>query len=141
METINSGKALNMFHGLVKRQGGNTKVIDNYDLLPMAKSKTIIKASQKGYLHAYDAKEVGYALIELGGGRKKKSDKVDPAVAIICHKKVGDIVEKNEPLFSILHHDQQKKIAKNLKKDFEHNILAVKKSKPVINPLIVKTIK
>jgi pyrimidine-nucleoside phosphorylase len=46
--------------------------------------------------------------VTLGAGRAKKSDSVDHAVGFIIHKKVGDRVEKGEPLFTIHANDESK---------------------------------
>jgi thymidine phosphorylase len=37
----------------------------------------------------------------LGGGRERKEDRIDPAVGIVVHKKVGDAVHAGEPLCTI----------------------------------------
>jgi pyrimidine-nucleoside phosphorylase len=44
----------------------------------------------------------------LGAGRAKKSDAVDHAVGLVIHKKVGDLVEKGEVLFTIHANDETK---------------------------------
>jgi pyrimidine-nucleoside phosphorylase len=51
---------------------------------------------------------VGEASVTLGAGRAKKSDAVDHAVGFIIHKKVGDQVQKGEPLFTIHANDESK---------------------------------
>jgi pyrimidine-nucleoside phosphorylase len=51
---------------------------------------------------------VGEASVILGAGRAQKSDAVDHAVGIIVCKKVGDRVEKGEPLFTIHANDETK---------------------------------
>jgi pyrimidine-nucleoside phosphorylase len=49
---------------------------------------------------------VGEASVTLGAGRAKKSDTVDHAVGFVIHHKVGDQVQKGEPLFTIHANDQ-----------------------------------
>jgi pyrimidine-nucleoside phosphorylase len=51
---------------------------------------------------------VGEASVTLGAGRAKKSDSIDHAVGLIIHKKVGDRVQKGEPLFTIHANDKSK---------------------------------
>ena len=48
--------------------------------------------------------------MELGAGRMKKTDSIDPAVGIIIHHKVGDQVQKGQALFTI-HANDEKKLA------------------------------
>ena len=45
-----------------------------------------------------DAREVGIATMLLGAGREKLDAHIDYAVGIELHKKVGDRVEKGEPV-------------------------------------------
>ena len=42
----------------------------------------------------------------MGAGRAKKSDSVDHAVGFVIHKKVGDQVQKDEPLFTVHANDE-----------------------------------
>jgi pyrimidine-nucleoside phosphorylase len=49
----------------------------------------------------------------LGAGRSKKGDPVDHAVGLIIHHKVGDRVEKGEPLYTIHANDLAKQIQVN----------------------------
>jgi thymidine phosphorylase len=51
---------------------------------------------------------VGLAAVELGAGRQRKEDKVDPAVGFVFHKKVGDRVELKEPLVQVHYNDEAK---------------------------------
>jgi thymidine phosphorylase len=41
----------------------------------------------------------------LGAGRARVDSKIDPAVGVILHKKVGDAVEAGEPLCTLLIND------------------------------------
>ena len=38
----------------------------------------------------------------------KKTDQIDPSVGILVHKKVGDLVEKGEALFTVLANDKDR---------------------------------
>ena len=49
-------------------------------------------------MEAIDALEVGLASKILGAGRHTKDGPVDPSIGIVLKKKVGDRVEKGEPL-------------------------------------------
>jgi pyrimidine-nucleoside phosphorylase len=46
----------------------------------------------------------------LGGGREKKEDKIDHGVGLEFHKRIGDRVEKDEPLATI-HYNSDAKLA------------------------------
>jgi pyrimidine-nucleoside phosphorylase/thymidine phosphorylase len=54
-------------------------------------------------VQAIDAREIGLASVALGAGRGRVEDRVDPAVGIVVRRKVGDRVERGEPLCTIHH--------------------------------------
>jgi pyrimidine-nucleoside phosphorylase len=45
-------------------------------------------------------------VVELGGGGKKKDDPIDHSVGVIVHYKVGDLIQKDTPLFTIHANDR-----------------------------------
>ncbi len=135
-EMLQSGKALQEFENLIRAQGGDTRVIYDYTLLPMAKSKSPILAPRNGYIKMFDNTKIGLLLIELGGGRKSKEDKIDHGVGFTFHKKIGDKVKKGDPIFTITHHANQKEIVENIKKRFYKEVLTMSASK-VKNPKLI----
>jgi pyrimidine-nucleoside phosphorylase len=102
------GSAFGKFRSLVEAQGGDVNQIDNPDLLPKASLIETVTAPKAAYLKELTAREVGLASVALGGGRAKKDDKVDPAVGIVVHHKVGDKLAKGDPLFTVHANDAQK---------------------------------
>ncbi len=107
-EVIRNGKAFAKFRDLVKIQQGDVRFVDNLDLLPKAKYIEVVPVPKTGYIHSINAKEVGEASVDLGAGRAKKVDPVDHAVGIMILHKVGDKVEKGEPLFTLHANDMEK---------------------------------
>ncbi len=100
-EMVVSGKALEKFRQVIRLQGGDARVIDDYSLLPQASNKVIIAAAASGYLSATNCTEFGAALAMLGGGRETKEDKIDHGVGLEFHKRIGDRVEKGDSLVTI----------------------------------------
>jgi pyrimidine-nucleoside phosphorylase len=98
---VASGQALEKFRIGIGLQGGDESVIDDYSILPAARSSVNIASSTSGFLSATNCMEFGIALAMLGGGREKKEDKVDHGVGLEFHKRIGDRVEKGEPLVTI----------------------------------------
>src|SRR5215467_1723210 len=98
---VASGQALEKFRIGIRLQGGDDSVIDDYSILPAARSSVNIASSTSGFLSATNCMEFGIALAMLGGGREKKEDKVDHGVGLEFHKRIGDRVEKGEPLVTI----------------------------------------
>ena len=44
----------------------------------------------------------------LGGGRAKKEDAIDPAVGLIVHRKIGDVVRRGETLCTLHYNDAER---------------------------------
>ncbi|MEA3338749.1 MAG: thymidine phosphorylase [Chloroflexota bacterium] len=106
LETLNSGAAWHKFRDMVEAQGGDARYIKDPDFLPQARLVEPVPAQRSGYLARVDAAEVGMTVMELGGGREKKGDQIDHAVGVIVHYKVGDLVQKDTPLFTIHANDE-----------------------------------
>jgi len=106
LETLSSGAAWNKFKELVQAQGGNVRAIEEPKRLPQARLIKPVPAPRSGYLAGLDAAEVGMAVVGLGGGREKKGDPIDHSVGVIVHYKVGDLVQKDTPLFTIHANDR-----------------------------------
>jgi len=109
-ETLDSGRSWEKFRMLVQNQGGDVDSVDHPEKLPMAKLVETVTAPESGYLHEINAQIVGETSVELGAGRMKKSDAIDPAVGIIILHKVGDAVKAGEPLY-VIHANDKKKLA------------------------------
>jgi pyrimidine-nucleoside phosphorylase len=101
LETLSSGAAWNKFKELVVAQGGNVRAVEEPRRLPQARLVKPVPAPRSGHLAGLDAGEVGIAVVDLGGGRRKKGDPIDHSVGVIVHYKVGDLVQKDTPLFTI----------------------------------------
>ncbi len=95
------GKALAHFRELVIAQGGDVVYVDDLDKLPKAVLREAVLAEKDGYLSQVDARLVGEASVLLGAGRAQKGDPIDHAVGIMVHHKVGDHIERNQPLFTL----------------------------------------
>jgi len=132
-DTIRTGAALNKFKEFVAAQGGDPEVIDNPELLPKAEHIIEFRAEESGYVNKIVAIEVGLAALVLGAGRETKESQIDLAVGVVLNKKVGDYVEKGEPLAYIHVNDMSKlkDCEERLKKAFK-----ITKEKPEHRPLI-----
>ncbi|MGZ0708115.1 thymidine phosphorylase [Coraliomargarita sp. W4R53] len=104
---IQSGAALEGFRQLVEAQGGDVRVIDDYARLPHCEhcSEISFELEQPMYVSALDARSFGEAACLLGAGRVSTDSVIDPAVGLELLKKVGDLVERNEPLVRLHYRD------------------------------------
>lgn len=103
---LQDGSAFERLRKLVAAQGGDVSYVDDPGKLPTAALIEEVKAPKSGYLKRIDAQIVGEASVEMGAGRAKKGDPIDPAVGIVVLHKVGDKLAKGEPLF-VLHANSQ----------------------------------
>jgi pyrimidine-nucleoside phosphorylase len=95
------GSAWEVFQNLVRAQGGDVSQINAPTGLSSQLPRITWNAKKKGFIHKINTENIGRILIELGGGRKKASDSIDPSVGMIFHKKLGSKVQMNEPLVTL----------------------------------------
>jgi len=134
---LQEGAAFNKFKEMIAAQGGNPEIIDNPELLPLAKHCTKIKADISGYIQKIDSRLIGESAMLLGAGREKKESEIDLSVGIILKKKVGSKVNINEDLAEVYYNDSENlKEANN--KLFSSFVIGDKKPKKL--PLILATI-
>src|SRR5690625_1078876 len=119
-ESLQSGKALTYFKKLIKAQGGDDKVIDDYERLPQAKYTYELRAKKAGFVTAMNTEQLGVAAMMLGAGRKTVDAKIDLGVGIVLHKKIGDYVAKDESLLTIYSNDPS---VEQVKEKLLHNII------------------
>lgn len=90
-----SGAAMEKFREMVAAQGGDLDA-------PREIAKSfIIEAPHTGSLARVDTEAIGYAIIELGGGRMRLGDKIDFAVGIEMLARVGDRLERGQPMMKV----------------------------------------
>ena len=107
-QSLADGSALAKFRQLVGAQGGDVSYVDDPAKLPRAALVEVVNAPRSGSLSQVQARSVGEASVALGAGRAQKGDPVDHAVGFVIHHKVGDRVEKGEPLFTVHASDQKR---------------------------------
>jgi pyrimidine-nucleoside phosphorylase len=100
-DLIASGMAREKFREIVWLQGGDPAIVDDPRRLIRARQTFDIVASASGFIAAIQCEQLGIAGVVLGGGREKKEDKIDPAVGLVFHKRIGDGVQRGEPLCTI----------------------------------------
>ena len=104
-KVINDGSALKILSKFIEESGGNKELVNNYDLLPKAKSVMEIFSEKEGYIKKIKTEEIGKAAMIIGAGRAKKEDEIDHAVGINIFKKVGEKIAKNEKIAEIYYNN------------------------------------
>jgi pyrimidine-nucleoside phosphorylase len=100
-------RAIEKFRALVEAQGGEVDYVDEPEKLPKARLIEVVESPKSGYLRQVQARVIGEAAVSLGAGRTRKEDPVDHAVGFVIHQKVGDKVEKGQPLFTVHANDEK----------------------------------
>jgi len=98
-EALDSGKAAETFGRMVSALGGPADFVERSEAhLPKAPIVQPVAAARSGYVGSIATREVGLAVVALGGGRTRPQDAVDHAVGLIALAPVGAEVREGEPL-------------------------------------------
>ena len=104
---LDSGAAAEKFAHMVRLLGGPADFVERYrDYLPIAPVEIDIPAPQAGTVSAMDTRQVGLAVVALGGGRTDPADSIDHAVGLTHIVDIGQSVEKGDPLARVLARDE-----------------------------------
>lgn len=106
-EVIKSGKPVQMLKAFLEAAGGNPNVVDDYSLLPAAKSELKVFSTKAGFINRIEAETIGKAAMVLGAGRATKEDIIDHAVGLVLNKKVGDKIAEGEEIATIYYNDDK----------------------------------
>jgi pyrimidine-nucleoside phosphorylase len=135
---IATGQAKEKLKQCIRLQRGDERVMDDPQLLPQARSHADVSSPSAGFLTTTNCEQLGTALATLGGGREKKEDAIDHAVGLEFHKRIGDRVEKGEPLVTI-HYNSGAKLAEAkslIAASYEVGEVAPSESLPLIRRII-----
>ena len=97
-----SGAAAERFDKMVAALGGPVGFLENYEShLPSAPVIREIMPTERGIVGAWDTKSVGFAVVELGGGRRRAADPIDHAVGLDMIAELGETVGDGAPIARI----------------------------------------
>ncbi len=131
------GSAWRTFVGMVGAQGGRVDQINDVSRLPRAPVATAWVARERGYIGRIDTAEIGRVLVELGGGRKRAGDPVDPAVGLVFHRKLGSRVKPGDPIVTV--HSRESAPLRELEEAF-HGALEISGTRKPVPKLISEVI-
>ncbi len=98
VQALHDGSALRKLEQMIELHGGDPAVCNDLSLLPQAGRVVAAAAGTSGYIVGMETDSIGISTVMLGAGRERKDDAVDPAVGLWMKKRIGDYVEKGEPL-------------------------------------------
>ncbi|QJB57902.1 thymidine phosphorylase [Pseudodesulfovibrio sp. zrk46] len=100
---LESGAAAERFEHMVFCLGGPSDFMEKSEsYLPVAPIKVSVDAQQGGYVSSWDTRQLGLAVVSLGGGRTSVEQSVDHSVGVTEIVRVGESVEVGQPL-AVLH--------------------------------------
>ena len=97
-----SGRACRTLAAVITAQGGDAGIIDDLSRLPQPAHRLTVCAGEAGFLTAVETEEIGRTAMMLGAGRLRKEDGIDPAAGLVLSKKIGDRIEKGEPIAELM---------------------------------------
>ena len=93
---VADGSGLAKFEAMLAAQGGRLE-----EGLPIAAASAPLLATADGYVEAVDALEIGIGCLELGAGRLRKEDVVDPGAGLVIEAAVGARVRPGDRLATV----------------------------------------
>ena len=137
---LRSGAGLEKLRRMIAALGGEASYIDAEKIKELCKVRRLIEVypEKDGYLAGLAAEKIGVASQMLGAGRAKKEDRIDPAVGLVMHKRVGDPLSKTEPFCTLYVNDETHL------EDAEallHESMTISAEKPVPSPLVYAIVK
>jgi thymidine phosphorylase len=104
--SVSTGAALAKLRLLIEAQGGNAAVVDDPGALPQARHSEVWEAPRDGLVSEVLPRDIGRAIIAMGGGRHQVTDDIDPSVGFHITVKPGHRVRRGQPLATIHARDE-----------------------------------
>ena len=105
LATIENGEAIGRLKIFIESQGGDPRIVDQPEQLPIATYQIEVKSTKAGYISEIAADQIGVAASMLGAGRTTKDSDIDLAVGVVLRKKVSDYVNEQDTL-AVIHSNQ-----------------------------------
>ncbi len=102
---LKDGRAARKFQEIIEAQGGNPAVVDDPGILPTADHVEVFAAPRAGTVLEVAPRPIGRCIVQMGGGRQRVEDTVDPTVGLVITARPGQQVAQGEPLASIYARD------------------------------------
>lgn len=139
---LHDGSAWNTFKQMVTGQGGKeADISDPLNRLPLSKKKKNFKSKKRGYITKMHTDEFGKILVDIGGGRRKVSDQVDPGVGLVFHKKLGAKVQPGDVLATAYLPENLEVSVSEIEKTFLNSIEVTRNRKAVPKLILDASVK
>lgn len=133
-----SGEVAERFARMVASLGGPGDVLTRYrHNLPQAPVVRDVYPDQPGRIQSMDMRAVGLAVVKLGGGRLRASDRIDPSVGLSALAEPGQRVDAVRPLATV--HARSQSDAETAAQDLRAAV-RIGESKPSTRPLVERVL-
>jgi len=101
-DTFYNGEAAEVFGRMIAAMGGPRDFVERWeDRLPSAPVMREIRPQNAGYVTEIKSEILGQLVVELGGGRKRAGQRIDPSVGLSDIAALGDYVDRDVPLLML----------------------------------------
>jgi len=133
---LTSGQAAETFGKMTHALGGPSNLIENHSaILPNTSLMRPIFIDQKGYISKIDTRVLGMAVVELGGGRKRAEDSIDPAVGLSGVISIGQATDSPIATIHARSEDDWQRAAESIK-----SAITISDSPTEPSPIVYETI-
>ncbi len=135
---LETGKAAELFSRMIARLGGPTDLLENpWRSMEQANVIKDIKAQRSGYISSMQTRDIGLAIVELGGGRFANGQAIDHSVGYDGFLAVGTKVAAGDVIARV--HASSDDKAQIATKQLLDSVV-IGEQKPAITPVIYQTI-
>ncbi len=99
--SIQQGTALETLRRFVALHGGDARALDDFSRLPQAGQVVDIRADQGGFIQGLNGRALGLLAMDLGAGRRDRTDVLDLGVGLRVAVRVGQSVQPGDLLFQV----------------------------------------
>jgi len=136
---LTSGKAAEIFGKMVAEQGGPSDFLEKHEsYLTYAPVVKPVFAEASGFVTAMQTRDIGMAVVALGGGRVDPAQKIDHSVGLAHICQLGDKVEADQPLAMVYANSAE---AADAAAHAVRNAVTLADSAPSLSPITAEIIR
>ncbi|WP_028100820.1 thymidine phosphorylase [Pseudoduganella violaceinigra] len=136
---LDSGEAAERFARMVKALGGPADLVENMDKhLEKAPIVVPVPAPRAGYAASTVCRDIGLAVVSLGGGRRRPTDAIDFAVGLTDLVELGQPLQAGQPLAMV--HARTQEAAEQAVREVQA-AYTIADAAPAANPIVYRTIR
>ena len=101
-QAIDSGRAAERFVSMLRALGADIdNLTDIVGVLPRAPVREVLTAESDCVVEGVDTRGLGMAVVELGGGRRRSGESIDPSVGLSDLARIGQRLRRGDSLATV----------------------------------------